>query len=192
MSSALVASYRKARAVELAMAGLSYDQIAHELGYANRGTAWRTVQSALKERRFAAVDAYRDAELNRLNRLGDRYERRCLAGELRAVNGFIRVFDQRMRLMGLSPQASKESNRCTCDCPIHGSHGSWRPTLRVVDAPPYVDEPSNELVAQVEQQMEAWADEVGVWALFQVMTVIAQVMELVRRAELCDEPAADL
>jgi hypothetical protein len=45
--------------VELALAGHSYDAIAHELDLANRGTAWHMVQNALKQRLFAAVDAYR-------------------------------------------------------------------------------------------------------------------------------------
>jgi hypothetical protein len=39
MSNAALAAYRTARAVELALAGHSYDEIAHELGLANRGTA---------------------------------------------------------------------------------------------------------------------------------------------------------
>ena len=31
--------------------------------------------------------------------------------------------------------------------------------------------------------MEAWAEEIGIWALFQVMTMIAQVMEMVQRGD---------
>ena len=65
MSSAALAAYRKARAVELALAGHSYDVIADELGLANRGTAWHMVENALRERPFAAVDAYREAGLER-------------------------------------------------------------------------------------------------------------------------------
>jgi transposase-like protein len=53
MSSAALANYRKARAVELALAGASYDDIAREIGLANQGTAWRYVDRALRERRFA-------------------------------------------------------------------------------------------------------------------------------------------
>ena len=70
MSNAALAAYRKARAVELALAGHSYDAIAHELGLANRGTAWHMVQNALKQRLFAAVDAYREAELERWSHVG--------------------------------------------------------------------------------------------------------------------------
>ena len=47
---AALANYRKARAVEMALAGCSYDDIASDLRDANRGTAWRTVLKALKAR----------------------------------------------------------------------------------------------------------------------------------------------
>ena len=36
-------SWRRTRAIELRAAGLSYDQIALEVGYANRGTAHNVV-----------------------------------------------------------------------------------------------------------------------------------------------------
>jgi hypothetical protein len=165
--------------VELALAGCSYEGIAHELGLANRGTAWRIVQNALRERRFAAVDAYRDAALERLNRVEDELWPKAMAGDLRAARGMLSVIDQRIRLLGLD-EATRESNRCTCDCPVHGSHGSWRPTLRPEDAP-FVEEPSAALIAEVEERMEAWVEEAGIWSLFQVMTMIAQVMELAAR-----------
>ena len=35
-----------------ALAGCSYDDIATELGYANRGTAWRTVQNEVPQRKW--------------------------------------------------------------------------------------------------------------------------------------------
>ena len=46
MSTALV-EWRKARSVELVLQGHTYDQVAEQVGYANRGTAWRTVPTAL-------------------------------------------------------------------------------------------------------------------------------------------------
>jgi transposase-like protein len=190
MSSAALAAYRKARAVELALAGYSYDAIAHELGLANRGTAWHLVQNALRERRFAAVDAYREAELERLRQVEEQLWPRVMAGDVRAAAAMRVVINQRVRLLGLDQVATRESNRCTCTCPIHGSHGSWRPTLRPEDAP-FVEEPSADLIAEVEERMEAWAEETGVWLLFTVMTAIAQVMEMVRDAgDLADEAPA--
>lgn len=40
---------RDARAAELKAAGLTYQQIADEVGYGNRGDAWRAVQRAISE-----------------------------------------------------------------------------------------------------------------------------------------------
>jgi hypothetical protein len=181
MSSAALAAYRKARAVELALAGCTYDEIAHELGLANRGTAWHMVQNALKERTFAAVDAYREAELKRLQRVEDALWPKAMAGRYRAGNAVLNVMDKRIRLLGLDQVATRQSNRCTCDCPIHGSHGSWRPTRRALDMAERFDPPAA-LVADVEERMESWVDQIGLWALFEVMTMIAQVMEMVEAA----------
>jgi transposase-like protein len=189
MSTAALTNYRKARAVELALSGASYDQIAAELGLANRGTAWRCVDRALRERRFHAVDAYREAELKRLQRIEDQLWPRLHAGDIRAAEGIRAVINQRVRLLGLLTEATKESNECTCDCPVHGSHGSWRPTLRPEDAL-LVEKPSVALVAEVEERMEAWAGEIGIGWLFYVMTVVAQVMELVKAAEATGGSAA--
>ena len=40
-----LAKWRRTRCVELALAGHSYDEIALEVGYQNRGTAWRAVRA---------------------------------------------------------------------------------------------------------------------------------------------------
>jgi hypothetical protein len=62
--------------------------------------------------------------------------------------------------------------------------------LRLEDAP-FIEEPSADLIAEVEERMEAWAEETGVWLLFTVMTAIAQVMEMVRDAgDIADEAPA--
>lgn len=99
-----LASFRRARAVELALTGMPYDEIAAAVGYANRGTAWRTVQRALRDRTFKAVDEYREIELNRLDALQSACWERALAGELRAVEAVLRVMEQRSRLLGLGEE----------------------------------------------------------------------------------------
>lgn len=96
-----LASFRRARAVELALTGMPYDEIAAAVGYANRGTAWRTVQRALRDRTFKAVDEYREMELSRLDALQSACWEQALAGELRAVDAVLRVMHQRSRLLGL-------------------------------------------------------------------------------------------
>ena len=106
-----LASFRKARAVELALTGMPYDEIASAVGFANRGTAWRTVQRALRDRTFKAVDEYREMEMTRLDTLQSACWDAALAGDLRAVEVVLRVMEQRRRLLGLDEQkATRESN----------------------------------------------------------------------------------
>jgi cob(I)alamin adenosyltransferase len=50
---------RRTKAVELVAAGLSYDEVAAELGFANRSGAWKAVQSALRAVQADTVDEYR-------------------------------------------------------------------------------------------------------------------------------------
>jgi transposase len=51
-----LAAARRVRAVKLRTTGLTYDQIAAELGYANRGTVYRLVSEALETQTVEAVD----------------------------------------------------------------------------------------------------------------------------------------
>lgn len=61
---------RRAKAVALKAAGRSYEQIAHALGYSNRGTVHRDIQTALRDSR-----AEIDENLIALRRLEDvRYD----------------------------------------------------------------------------------------------------------------------
>ena len=99
------ASWRQARAVELALAGRSYDQIAHEVGYTNRGNAWRAVQRALRDRVVADVDELREVELARLDALQAAAWPLAEAGDLAAIDSVLRVMDKRARLLGLNAVA---------------------------------------------------------------------------------------
>ena len=57
------ALWKACRAVELMRKGRSYDQIAREVGYANRGTAHRVVAKALSERLADNIDELRAMEM---------------------------------------------------------------------------------------------------------------------------------
>ncbi len=75
-----LAAWRKAKAVELAVEGHTYDTIAREVGYANRGTAHRVVRQALDEQIAANVDDLRATEVARLDALQARCGRRRWPG----------------------------------------------------------------------------------------------------------------
>jgi hypothetical protein len=99
---AAMSSWRKGRCVELAMAGHSYDDIAEQVGYANRGTAWRTVQNALSERKVQSVDEYRQLELARLDALTSAHWGAAISGtDLKAAEMVLEVSAQRVKLLGL-------------------------------------------------------------------------------------------
>ncbi len=96
-----MAAWRASKAVELMLAGCSYDQIAREVGYANRGTAHRVVAKALATRLADDIDQLREMELARLDALQASLWAKAEKGDLRAVSACVRITDKRCRLLGL-------------------------------------------------------------------------------------------
>ncbi len=96
-----LAAWRRARSVELAVGGQTYDEIAREVGYANRGTAYRVVQQALSQRVEEGVDELRRLEQDRLDALQAGVWERALAGDVAAVRTALRILESRCRLLGL-------------------------------------------------------------------------------------------
>ena len=105
-----LAKWRRARCVELALAGHSYDEIAMEVGYQNRGTAWRAVQDSLNSRIAEAVTEYRELELARLDALQAAHWPQAVAGSVRSADLVLRVIDRRTKLLGLD-QPRMEDDR---------------------------------------------------------------------------------
>jgi transposase-like protein len=102
MKSIAQAREKRARAVELLREGKSYDEIAREVGFSHRGSAHRAVSKALAEREIEAVDALRQVELERLDRLQTSIWPRAMNGDVSAINAVLRVIDRRIRLLELA------------------------------------------------------------------------------------------
>ena len=94
-------AWRRAKAVELAVQGRSYDFIANEIGVSSRGNAWRIVQKALRDRVVAGVNELRDVELARLDALQATAWPRAATGDLASIDVILRIMDKRARLLGL-------------------------------------------------------------------------------------------
>lgn len=92
---------RQSEAVNLAGQGKSFDEIARHLGYANRSSAWRLVDRALKSQVADAVQEYRAMELARLDALQVSWWEAACSGDSSATQIVLRVIDQRIRLLGL-------------------------------------------------------------------------------------------
>jgi hypothetical protein len=89
------------KAVRLLREGKSYDEIAKILGYANRGSAWRLVQNALRDTVTTDVEEHRAIELHRLDALQHAHWDQACDGDIGAAVVVLRVIEQRSRLLGL-------------------------------------------------------------------------------------------
>lgn len=94
-----LAAYRAARAVELALEGWSFDQIAAELGFADRSGAWRAAQRCLSRRQQIAADAYVAGTLADLEMIQERAWPRAAAGDVEAGHLVLRAIEDRVRFV---------------------------------------------------------------------------------------------
>jgi hypothetical protein len=115
---------KRARAVELLIDGLSYDEIARQVGFTHRGSAHRAVSRALAEREHDAVDTLRRVELNRLDRLQAAVWSQATGGEVAAIDLILKIIEQRMRLFGLHREPERPSAPLlVADPPAEGNAG---------------------------------------------------------------------
>jgi hypothetical protein len=98
----IAAAERQRKAVELRMAGLTFQAIADTLGYANRSSATDAVTRALRDTvPKELTDELRQIENQRLDRLYGPMYARALAGDHRAVDACLRIMARRAALNGL-------------------------------------------------------------------------------------------
>jgi hypothetical protein len=95
---------KQAKALELALAGASYEQIAKACGYQHRSSAMRIVRDLVKT--WAPIDptdaeALRDTELARLDRLQAAHWTKALKGDYRSTEMILRIMRRRAQLVGL-------------------------------------------------------------------------------------------
>lgn len=98
--------HKRTAAVRLLLDGLSYEEIAATLGYANRSGAWKAVTAALRSEQSASVEEYRDMEVARLDALQAAHWNAAVSGDAKAAALIVRIIDQRIRLLGLDRRGS--------------------------------------------------------------------------------------
>ena len=98
-----LAAARRVRAVELKTAGLTYEQIANELGYTSKGTAYNIVTKALREQTAEAVADLRELENARLDALQHALWDAAMTGDVRSATVIVQIVQTRVRLNGLEP-----------------------------------------------------------------------------------------
>jgi len=127
----------RVRALQLVSEGRTYQQVADELGYANKGTVHHLVQQELGVQVVESVAELRQTEVARLDALQEVLWDRAMSGDLQAVKVAARIIMARCRVLGLattSPEVKRASTNCgprtlvvsptDCrhtGCPTHGS-----------------------------------------------------------------------
>ncbi len=109
-----LASARKCRAIQLKLQGLTYQQIADQLGYTSRGTVYKIIKTAQATQLTDAVEEHLDIEVSRLNALQAAVWPAAMSGDLQALVVAARIIDARCRLLGLIGPATK---RTACQQP---------------------------------------------------------------------------
>ncbi len=102
-----LAAARQARAVQLATEGRTYQEIADQLGYANRGTVYHIVHDALARDCKEAVEDHQQLELARLDALQAALWDHAMAGDVEAAREVRAVIMARCRLLGLDDQGKR-------------------------------------------------------------------------------------
>jgi ABC-type sugar transport system ATPase subunit len=92
---------REHKAVQLALAGATYDAIAKECGFESKSGAWKAVQRLLARVDAENAEALRTVEGSRLDRLHLAHWPAALRGDVKAATLVLRLMERRARLFGL-------------------------------------------------------------------------------------------
>jgi len=98
--------------------GYSYDEIATDMGYANRSGAWRLVTNALKDTVDAVAEDHLQLELDRLDALQAPQWGAAVSGDLGAARFVLRIVEDRIRLLKLGKAAPSPKSPHGLVCPV--------------------------------------------------------------------------
>ncbi len=98
------------------ISGMTYERIAAELGYSNRGTVSRIVSTALQAREADDVDLLRATELARLDALLASVWEGAMAGDVESVRAAFGIVVVRIRMLGLFVSKPTKKVPADWDC----------------------------------------------------------------------------
>ena len=128
-----LAAARKAKAIQLKTQGWTYQQIADEMGYQNRGSVYAIIKQAQSKHLAEGIEYHRDVELGRLNSLQAALWDQAMAGDVSAAHECLRLIIARCRLLRLYEQPRKAAPEAgTLSGPAYGDRSAGRlPARRV-------------------------------------------------------------
>ena len=92
---------KEVKVLELRRAGLTWQRIAEETGYADHTGAYAAYKRAIKRTMQQPADELREAELDRVDRLQLALWPKAIKGDNASINTIIRLMERRARLLGL-------------------------------------------------------------------------------------------
>ncbi|WP_305779500.1 hypothetical protein [Nocardia nova] len=93
---------RQAKALEMRLAGMPWAAIAEHLGYADPSGPFRAVAAVLNRQESEAAGEYRKLEDMRLDVALRKVWPGVIAGDLKAIETWLKVHDRRVKLHGLA------------------------------------------------------------------------------------------
>lgn len=100
-ASKATAAEKRKMALDLRRAGWSFDDIAKEVGYANKGSAHRAVKQGIADITRESATELVELELSRLDDLLAGLYGQARDGDLFAVDRALKIMDQRAKFLGL-------------------------------------------------------------------------------------------
>jgi len=105
----IIARKREAEALELRLAGGTYEQIAQAIGYETRSAAYRAVVRALRSlSKVQDVEHLRELESERLDRLFLGVWAKAVKGDDHKIDRVIKIMVRRAKLLGLDAPVRQE------------------------------------------------------------------------------------
>lgn len=109
-ASKMTAAQKRKKALDLRRAGWSYDDIAEEIGYANKGSAHRAVKQGIADITRESATELLELELSRLDDLMAGAYENARNGDLFAIDRVLKIIDQRAKFLGLYDREPEDDN----------------------------------------------------------------------------------
>ena len=103
----LSAAQKRVRALELRTEGKTFQQIADELKYRSKASAYDAVTKGLEETLQEPADALRRVESERLDRMLEGLWPKAIKGDTWSVDRVLGIMDRRAKLFGLDKPPSE-------------------------------------------------------------------------------------
>ena len=125
---------RELKVLELRRAGLTWQRIAEEVGYADHSGAYMAYKRAMKRVLQQPAEELRNAELDRLDRLQLAIWQKAMRGETNAIGTVLRIMERRARLLGLDAPQKIQAEVMNYDAGSGSLDAEVERFARIIDA----------------------------------------------------------